>query len=161
MAENLPTVTLDDGALHAANLIAQRRLPGVVVVDGKAGRPVAVLPGSQVLRFIVPRYVQEDPSLAAVFDERTADQCAARLRGKTVRDLLPPTDKRTELAMVDGDATAIECATVMARLRSPLLVVADRDTVHGVLTAAHLLEILLPAVGDLPAPPATDSLPAE
>ena len=32
----------------------------------------------------------------------------------------------------------------MARLRSPLLVVADGDTVHGVLTAPHLLEILLP-----------------
>jgi CBS domain-containing protein len=144
MAENLPTVSLDDDGLHAANLIARRRLPGVVVV-GESGRPVAVLPGSQVLRFIVPYYVQEDPSLAAVFDERTADQCAAGLRRQKVRDLLPPRDRRTELAMVDGDATAIECAAVMARLRSPLLVVVDGDTVHGVLTASHLLEILLPA----------------
>jgi len=151
MAEDLPTVRLDDDALHAANLIARRRLPGVVVVDGGSGRPVAVLPGSQVLRFIVPYYVQEDPSLAAVFDERTADQCAASLRGQTVRELLPHESKRTELAMVDGDATAIECAAVMVRLRSPLLVVADGDTVHGVLTASHLLEILLPAADSGPA----------
>jgi CBS domain-containing protein len=146
MAEDFPTVQLDDDALHAATLMAQRRLPGVVVTDG-SGRPVAVLPGSQVLKFLVPRYVQEDPSLAAVFDERTADACAARLGEQTVRGLLPPADKRTELAAVDGDATVIECAAVMARLRSPLLVVADGDTVHGVLTASHLLEILLPTVG--------------
>jgi CBS domain-containing protein len=151
MAEDLPTVSLDDNALHAANLIAARRLPGLVVVDGESRRPVAVLPGSQVLRFVVPYYVQEDPSLAAVFDERTADQCAAGLSRQTVRELLPPKDKRTELAMVDGDATAIECAAVMARLHSPLLVVADDDTVHGVLTASHLLEILLPAADRDPA----------
>jgi len=104
-----------------------------------------VLPASQVLRFLVPRYVQEDASLAGVFDERTADRYAAKLSGQSVRDLLPPKEKRTELARVDGDATVIECAAVMARLRSPLLVVADREVVHGVLTASHLLEILLPS----------------
>lgn len=144
MAEDLPTVRLEDDALLAATLIAQRRLPGVVVVDGTSGRPVAVLPGSQVLRFLVPHYVQEDPSLAGVFDEQAADRYAARLGDQTVRDLLPPPAKRTELATVDGDATVIECAAVMARLRSPLVVVADGDVVHGVLTASHLLEILLP-----------------
>jgi CBS domain-containing protein len=143
MAEDLPTVRLDDGALLAATLLAGRRLPGVVVLD-EHGRPVAVLPASQVLRFLVPHYVQEDPSLAGVFDERTADRYAARLGEQRVGDLLPPPAKRTELARVDGDATVIECAAVMARLRSPLLVVADRDQVHGVLTASHLLEILLP-----------------
>src|SRR5829696_3416675 len=104
MAEDLPTVGLDESALDAARLIARRRLPGVVVVDGR-GRPVAVLPGSQVLRFLVPHYVQEDPSLAGVFDERTADTCAARLGEQTVGALLPPPAKRTELARVDGDAT--------------------------------------------------------
>lgn len=143
MAEDYPTFGLDDEALLAARELARRRLPGVVVVDGSR-RPVAVLPASQVLRFLVPHYVQEDPSLAGVFDEGTADRCAAKLGGQSVRHLLPPPDKRTELARVDGDATVIECAAVMARLRSPLLVVADGDVVHGVLTASHLLEILLP-----------------
>jgi CBS domain containing-hemolysin-like protein len=34
----------------------------------------------------------------------------------------------------------------MARLRSPLLVVLDgHGGVHGLLTASHLLEVLLPA----------------
>ena len=50
-----------------------------------------------------------------------------------------------ELAAVDGDATVLECAAVMARLRSPLLVVVEDRQVRGVLTAAHLLEVLLAA----------------
>jgi hypothetical protein len=48
------------------------------------------LPGSQVLRFVIPKYVQGDLSLARVFDERHADVLGRRLRGARVRDLLPP-----------------------------------------------------------------------
>lgn len=145
VAEEYPLVSLDDEALEAAELIAARRLPGVVVVDGD-GRPVAVLPGSQVLRFIIPPYVQEDPSLARVFDERTADLCADRLRGRRVRELVPPADDRPELPVVEGDATVVECAAMMARLHSPVLVVADDQGVHGVVTTSHLLALLLPGV---------------
>jgi CBS domain-containing protein len=146
LAEEYPLVHGDDGALEAAELIAARRLPGVVVVDD-AGRPVTVLPGPEVLRFLVPEYVQEDPSLARVFDEGTADRCAARLRERRVGELLPPKDERRELPVVDGDATVVECAAVMARLRSPLLVVTDDGHVVGVVTASHLLALLLPGVG--------------
>jgi len=36
----------------------------------------------------------------------------------------------------------------MARLHSPLLVVVDEGRVRGLLTAAHLLEVLLPTEGE-------------
>ena len=145
VAEEYPVVRGDDAALEAAEMIAARRLPGVVVVDA-SGRPVTVLPGPEVLRFLVPPYVQEDPSLARVFDERTADRCAARLRERRVKELLPPKEERRELPVVAGDATVIECAAVMARLRSPLLVVTDDDHIAGVITASRLLALLLPGV---------------
>ena len=145
VAEAYPLVGGDDAALDVAEMIAGRRLPGVVVVDA-AGRPVTVLPGSQVLRFLVPPYVQEDPSLARVYDERTADLCADRLRSRRVSELLPRQEERRELPVVDGGATVMECAAVMARLHSPLLVVTDDDRVQGVLTASHLLALLLPGV---------------
>ncbi|EUA55437.1 hypothetical protein I550_3592 [Mycobacterium intracellulare 1956] len=48
-----------------------------------------MLPASQVVRFIVPRYVQDDPSLAGVLNESTADRCGEKLSGKKVRDVLP------------------------------------------------------------------------
>jgi predicted transcriptional regulator len=147
LAENLPTVQPEDMAWDAARLIAAHRLPGIAVVDPD-GRPVAVLPASQVLRWVVPSYIQDDPSLARVFDETSADRlCAEGLTGKTVRDLLPDRRHRVELADVDGDATVVECAAEMARLGSSVLVVVDNGQVRGLLTASHLLEVLLPAEG--------------
>jgi CBS domain-containing protein len=154
LAEALPTVGPDDEAWDAARLLAAHRLPGIAVV-APDGRPVAVLPATQVLRWVVPGYVQDDPSLARVFGEADADRmCADGLTGKRVRDLLDRKGHRVELAAVDGGATVIECAAEMARLRSPLLVVVDEGgQVHGLLTAAHLLERLLP--DPLPGQPAS------
>ena len=103
-----------------------------------------MLPASQVLRSVVPGYVQEDPPLARVMDEAGAERlCMESLAGERVGDLLPASRHRVELAAVHGDATVLECAAVMARLRSPLLVVVDDGRVRGLLTAAHLLEVLL------------------
>ena len=145
LAQDLPTVDPEDTAWDAARLIATHRLPGIAVVD-RDGHPVTVLAASQMLRYVVPGYIQEDPSLARVLDEASADQlCMEGLAGKRVRDLLPSSRHRVELARVDGDATVMECAAEMARLRSPLLVVVDEiGVVHGLLTASHLLEVLLP-----------------
>ena len=63
LARHYPTVTMDTDALEAARILADARLPGLIVLDD-AGQPYTVLPGSQVLRFIVPSYVQDDPALA-------------------------------------------------------------------------------------------------
>jgi CBS domain-containing protein len=147
LAQDLPVVGPDDSALVAARLIAERRLPGIGVVDAD-GHPVAVLPASQVLRFVVPDYVQEDPALARVVDEAGAERlCLQRLSGERVGDLLPAGRHRVELAAVKGDATVLGCAAVMARRRSPVLVVLEHGRVRGLLTASHLLEVLLPADG--------------
>jgi CBS domain-containing protein len=146
LAQDLPAVGPDDPAWDAARLLATHRLPGIAVVDTD-GRPVAVLAASQVLRHVIPAYIQDDPSLARVLDEPSADKlCAEGLGAKRVRDLLPAArHHRVELAAVDGDATLVECAAAMARLRSPLLVVVDEaGGVRGLLTASHLLQVLLP-----------------
>lgn len=142
LAEDLPTVRSDDPATLAVRLIAERRLPGIAVVDER-GHPVAVLPASQVLRTLVPGYIQEDPSLARVLDEAHADLCGADMERRRVRELLPTGKHTVELAAVDAGATVVECAALMAKLRSPLLVVTEGGETLGLLTAAHLLEVLM------------------
>ncbi len=140
-------MTPDDTALDAARLLAGQGLPGLVVVDAR-GRAVAVLPGSRLVRQIVPPHVRDDPTLARVYDERHADRMGAKLAGRTVADLLEP--KRTPLPVVDSGATVMEIASVMAGARSPVVAVSDdeehpeRGAVIGVVTAAHLLDRLLP-----------------
>lgn len=140
MAEDFPVVTAESDAWDAVTQMAERRLPGLVVTDA-AGKPVSVLPASQVVRILVPSYVQDDPSLAGVLSERMCDRVADKLRGKTVQALVPA--DAPEPAMVNADDTIVEVAAVMARLRSPLAVVMDGDKLVGVITASRLLQLAL------------------
>jgi CBS domain-containing protein len=140
IAEDFPVVAIDSSALDAARMLAEHRLPGIVVTDS-SGQPYAVLPASQVVRFIVPRYVQDDPSLAGVINESMADRAAEKLRGKSVRDVLP--DHLLNVPAAHADDTIIEVAALMARLRSPLIAVMKDGKLHGVITASRLLAAAL------------------
>jgi len=141
MAEPTPVVDLDSSALDAAQLLAERRLPALVVTEAD-GRPHSILPASQVVRFLVPGYVQDDPTLARVMNESMADHAGDKLGGKRVRDLLPK--DRRELPAVNHDDTIIEVAAIMARLRCPLAAVMRDGTLVGVISASRLLELALP-----------------
>lgn len=138
------SVTLDSDALDAARLLAEHRLPGLLVVDA-LGEPKAVLPASQMIKVLVPAYVMEDPNLAAVVDENHADRLSEALSGRRVGDCLPVDAGPPPVA--DPDDTALEVAALMARVRSPLVAVAETDKAGhrllGVITASHLLDELL------------------
>jgi CBS domain-containing protein len=143
LAQEFPTVRLSDNAREAAAAMAQSGRPGIVVLDDE-GRPATVLPGSQVLRFVIPTYVQEDPHLSRVYGEKAADELFGQLSDAAVRDLLPRDREHPELPVVDGDATWVEVAAVMARMRSPLAVVVEGDELVGVVTVSRLLRSMLP-----------------
>ncbi|WP_050791617.1 CBS domain-containing protein [Streptomyces pristinaespiralis] len=70
LAETYPFVTTDDSAMDAARLLAERALPALLVLDAD-GHPYAIVPGSQLVRQLLPHYIVEDPLLAAVVDERS------------------------------------------------------------------------------------------
>jgi CBS domain-containing protein len=140
MAEEFPVITVDTNALDAARVLAEHRLPGILVTD-KSGKPYAVLPASQVVRFIVPTYVQDDPSLAGVISESWADKAAEKLGDKKVHDVLP--EHLTDVPAANSDDTIIEVAAIMARYRSPLIAVMKDHKLHGVITASRLLDAAL------------------
>ena len=140
IAEDFPVIAIDSNALEAARMLAEHRLPGIVVTDS-AGQPCAVLPASQVVRFIVPTYVQDDPSLAGVLDESMANRAGEKLAGKTVRDVLA--EHLLDVPAAKADDTIIEVAALMVRLRSPLIAVLKDGKLHGVITASRLLAAAL------------------
>ncbi|MEQ7126744.1 CBS domain-containing protein [Actinopolymorpha sp. B11F2] len=142
LVEEYPSVTSDTDALEAAQLLGHHRLPGLLVTT-PAGRPVAVLPASQVVRFVVPKYIQDDPSLARVLGEKAADSIVNQLSPLTVGDMLP--ERLPELPILHGDDTVLELAALMARLRCPLVAIVDDDHVLGVVTASRLLSLALHA----------------
>jgi CBS domain-containing protein len=147
LAEAFPIVSLSTQAMTAARLIGEKRLPGLIVCEDD-GSPHTVLGGSQVLRFMVPQYVQDDPTLARVYDDDAADKLLGKLSRKSVRDLLPRRQDRSDLPVVDRDATTMEIAAVMAQLHSPVVAVVDQGRVIGAVTVSRLFEHLFP---ELPA----------
>ncbi len=140
IAEDFPVITIDADALEAVRMIAEQRLPGILVVDASGG-PFAVLPASQVVRFIVPRYVQDDPLLAGVLSESVADHIAERLGGKAVGAML--SEHLVNVPPAEFDETILEVAAKMARLRSPLIPVVKGGRLLGVITASRLLVAVL------------------
>lgn len=147
LAQPFPIVDLDTDAMQAAQTMADRRLPGLIVCD-EQGRPYTILPGSQVLRFLIPTYLQDDLRLARALDDQASEELCRKLVRRTVRDLLSKPQDVDELPVVDADATSLEVAAVMARMHSPLVAVVGSDgdggPVIGAITAGRLLDHLLP-----------------
>lgn len=140
IAEDFPVVRSDSDAIDAVRLIAEHRLPGLVITD-PSGRPLQILPASEVVRLLLPAYIQDDPALAGVIGELNADRVAEKLSGKSIAEILPKT--AAQLASVSADDTIIEVAAVMARERSPLAAVVTDGRLIGVITASRLLDVAL------------------
>ena len=141
LALPVPTVTPDERVSVAVQVMAGAHLPGLVVV-GAEGRPVTVLPGTQVLLLTVPRVHREDSSLARAIDEQHADVFWDELGDLTVGDCLPKSLGKP--AVIGADATLLEIAALMARVRSPLVaVVDDAAGARGVLLGAITLDRLM------------------
>ncbi|MGI8646599.1 MAG: CBS domain-containing protein [Nocardioides sp.] len=145
LATPYPTVRMDSDGISAARLMTEHNRPGLIVVD-ENDHPIAILPGSQVLRMLVPRYVQDDPTLARVLDEGFADKMCDALSGKTVKDLMPK--ERSVLPVVAPDDTVLEIAAIMARTRSPMVAVVEERSktapLLGAVSASMLLGVVLP-----------------
>ncbi|GAA2092374.1 CBS domain-containing protein [Microlunatus panaciterrae] len=141
-----PVLRSDDDALDAARVLAEQRLPGVLVLDSR-GQPSAVLLASRLIQLLVPGYVLEDPTLAAVVDEPHADRLSRALAGLTVGDCLPKAPMTPSVA--DPNDTALEIAALMVREHTSMVAVVERRSeekepaVLGVITASHLLQRLL------------------
>ena len=146
LAQPFPIVPPETDAMEAAQRLAAEGLPGLIVCHDD-GRPYTILPGSEVLRFLIPSYVQDDPVLARALNEQAADELCRKLVRRTVRDLLPRPQDMDDLPVVDADATSLEVAAMMAQMRSPLVAVVDHDDgnrVIGAITVSRLLDHLLP-----------------
>ncbi|MFJ9005402.1 CBS domain-containing protein [Streptomyces canus] len=148
LAVEYETVSVDSDALEAARLMAEHRLPALLVLD-EQGRPKAILPASQMIKALVPAYVIEDPTLAAVVDEKHADRLCHALVGRRVGECL--SSKAAPPPIAEPDDTALEVAALMAQVRSPLVAVAEKGKggthLLGVITASHLLHELLGVAG--------------
>jgi CBS domain-containing protein len=139
---DFPVIDLDSPVIDAVRLFTEQNLPGLIVVDDE-GSLFAILPGTEVLRLVIPDYYQDDPILARVVDEAHADGFLHQMSGRTLRACLPAQTR--DLPISGPDATALQLAVLMVRTHSPLVAVMDGDRLVGALTLKTLLERVLAA----------------
>ncbi|OAH09884.1 CBS domain-containing protein [Streptomyces jeddahensis] len=144
LAEPYPAVSADGDAVTAARLFVDRRLPALLVLDSDQ-RPYAIVPGSQLLRVVVPNYALEDSAQALALHDTELERLAEKLAGLTVAQWLP---RHRILPTVVGPDTGIaQVAALMIRTHTPLVAVVESDGQEtrtvGAITAARLMEHFL------------------
>lgn len=141
LATPYPSVAPDTPAEEAARLLAEEAVEGVFVQDDQ-GEVQGLVADTTLLAFLLPRYLAEDRALVGVLGEDVADALWQRLRGRTVRDLLPAST--AGLPEVDGNDTLVKVAATLVRSGASLVAVRDRDgRLLGGITTSQLIRRLL------------------
>jgi CBS domain-containing protein len=141
LATPYPSVAPDTPAEEAARLLAEEAVEGVFVQD-EHGNLQGVVADTTLLAFLLPRYLAEDRALVGVLGEDVADALWQRLRGRTVRDLLPVST--AGLPEVNGNDTLVKVAATLVRSGASLVAVRDRDgRLLGGITTSQLIRRLL------------------
>jgi CBS domain-containing protein len=139
LAVPYPLLPADAPAAEAARLLAEEPIDAVFVE--RHGQLQGVVSDIGLLVRMLPGYIIEDPKLAQVMEEGSADLLWRRLEGHTAGELLAK--KGSEVPQVDGDATLMEVAAVMAGARAPMVAVRQGDRLIGGITSSALLTRLL------------------
>ena len=140
LAVPYPLLPADAPAAEAARLLAEEEVDAVFVE--RQGRLQGVVSDIGLLVRLLPGYVIEDPKLAQVMEEGATDLLWRRLEGHRVEELLPKAASG-EVPQVDGDATLMEVAAVMAGARAPMVAVREGGRLIGGITSSALLTRLL------------------
>jgi CBS domain-containing protein len=141
LATPYPSVAPDTPAEEAARLLAEEAVEGVFVQDDQ-GELQGLGADTTLLAFLLPRYLAEDRALVGVLGEDVADALWQRLRGRTVRDLLPVST--AGLPEVNGNDTLVKVAATLVRSGASLVAVRDRDgRLLGGITTSQLIRRLL------------------
>ena len=141
LAISLPVVDRETSVVTAAQIIARDSRASIVVANA-VGHPVAAIAAIDVLRVLVPRYVMDDVSLAAVFDEKGADEVWRDVPERTIGELVDDDESRVlDILEVEPDDTLLEVAARMADARAVVALVKGAS-------GESLKFVTLPAVLD-------------
>lgn len=130
----------DAPASEAVATLSRHDVRAALIVDER-GRFVGVLSDSELLRALLPPFVDESEALARVFEEAASESLFRRLEGRSVRDLMPA--EREVPPTVRADDTLVEVASVMVRARASLVGVQEGERLAGGISLDDLLTHLL------------------
>jgi CBS domain-containing protein len=122
---SLPVVRRETTAAEAGRLIADSGLVGLVIAD-RRGVPTAIVSAVDVLRLMLPGYLLDDVSLAAVFDEAAATELWDHISERTVGEMLDDEGVAVrKILSIESDATLVEIAARMVDARTQIALLQD------------------------------------
>jgi CBS domain-containing protein len=142
LASERATLRTDEPAAEAARILGREDVRAILVVQ-PAGAFAGVISDSDLLRHLLPPYLEDNEALARVLEESASEAFSRRLEGRTVGDLMPR--DRDETPVVDADDTLVEVAAVMVRARASLVGVLDGGRLIGGISIDALLAHVLGA----------------
>ena len=140
LASPRETLRTDDPASEAARILSRHDVRAILVVDA-SDEFAGVISDSELLRRLLPPYLEENESLVRVLEESAAEVLYRSLEGRTVADLMP--EDRDDRPVVDADDTLIEVASAMVRSRASLVGVVDAGRLIGGIAIEDLVAHLL------------------
>jgi len=132
-----PTLSAPAPASGAVHLARATSVRSFLVID-PSGVLVGVVSNTDILRAMLPPYVEERPSIARVLAHDEADLLWEHCRRKRIEELVTPG------AVVSPDATIVEVISVMIRTRAPLVGVAAEGRLLGGISLGQVLDSLPP-----------------
>ncbi len=144
IATTLPIVDRHTPALKAAGLIAAADAGGLIVANSQ-GEPVGVVASVDILRLLLPNYLRDDMSLAAVVDEKGSEEMWTTAANRTLGELIDDDAVRMpDLVAVDADATIVEIAAQMADARVRVVLVrGPRGTAPRFVTLPAVMDAIV------------------
>ncbi|MDQ0663156.1 CBS domain-containing protein [Arthrobacter ulcerisalmonis] len=122
---SLPVVRRETTAVEAGRLIADSGLVGLVIAN-RRGIPTAIVSAVDVLRLMIPGYLLDDVSLAAVFDEDAAGEVWEHISDRSVGEMLDDEGVAIhKILSVESDATLVEIAARMVDARTQIALIRD------------------------------------
>lgn len=132
-----PTLSSGAPAIRAVQLAAATSVRSFLVVD-PSGALIGVLSNTDILRAMLPTYLEDSPSIAGVIPSNQADLLYKHGQRKRVGNVV------TQDAAVAPDATLVKIMSVMVSTRAPLVGVVDEGRLLGGISLDQVLESLPP-----------------
>ncbi len=132
-----PTLPAGAPASRAIQLAKATSIRSFLVVD-PSGAPIGVLSNTDILRAVIPTYLEDSPSIAGVIPGDQEDLLWRHGRRKRVGQLAVPD------AAVAPDATLVKVMSVMVSARTPLMSVVAEGRLLGGISLDQVLDSLPP-----------------
>lgn len=122
----------------------QPAVRAIAVVD-EQGNLKGSLTEQDLLEALIPPYVRDDESLAAVLPQSGPGELLERITRMTVGDLVSAST--LEHPIVRPEDTLLEVISALVGSGAPAAFVVEEDQVLGVITVDHLLSFVLGSSG--------------